>query len=113
MEVYYFLYIRQSQTKALDIVAVAGMDAIELLKDFPEVLLLDADTCIADGDRNLAGRGVPCSDIDIERLVWLAVFYSVVDKIEYNIAEMCFLYVYIGFYRFYFCIYFSACMFYT
>ena len=64
------------------------MYAVELLENLAQVLLLDAYAGIADGDRDLAGRGVPRADVEIQRLIGLAVLDGVVDEVEDDIAEM-------------------------
>jgi hypothetical protein len=90
VQVYYFLYVCQTESEAFDIVTVACVYAVELFEDFAEVFLLDADAGIPDRDRHLAGRRIPSAYVDVKWFVRLAIFYCIVDEIEDDIAEMSF-----------------------
>ena len=73
MQVDDLLDIRQSQTEAFHIVFVARMHAVELLKNFFDILALDALSVVAYGEVQTVVI-VPCADEDIDRLFGFAVF---------------------------------------
>ena len=87
MQVDNLLDIGKSQTEALDIVHVAGMHAVELLKHLLQIFLLDADAGISHGEAEM-GIVVPCTQIDIERLLGLAILHGVVHQIEEGVLEV-------------------------
>ena len=63
------------------------MHSVELVEDLLHVLLLDAQTSITDAEAETLLL-VPGTDIKIERLVWLAILYSVVHQVGDGILEV-------------------------
>ena len=63
------------------------MDTIELVEHFLKVLALDADTCIANGEIERVVI-VPRVHVNVERLVLLAIFHSVVEQVVDHVLEM-------------------------
>ena len=77
MQVNDFLYICQSQSETFGIMTIASVNAIEFLKHLLQVVFLNANSRISDGEIEMHVV-VPCLDENIERLVGMLIFYSVV-----------------------------------
>ena len=87
MHVNDLLYIGQSQSETFDVVLVAGVDTVELVEDLLQVLLLDALSGVAYREVQLVVV-VPCVDVDIDRLVGLAILHGIVHQIGDGILEV-------------------------
>ena len=112
MQVDDLLNISQSEAEALDIVLVAGVYTVELVEYLAQVLLLDALTGIADTKVQLLVV-VPCTDIDIQRLVGLAVLHGIVHQIGDGVLEVNLIDVNGRVYSFYLGVYLASGMLHT
>ena len=93
MKVDNLLHVGQSKSESLGIVQVAGVNPIELLEDFLQVLLLDTHSSIAYREIQVQVV-VPRLHIYVERHVLLAIFHSVVQKIEYHVLKVHLIHIY-------------------
>ena len=87
MEVDDLLDVGQTESEAFDIVHVTRMNTVELVEDLLHILLLNAQACIADAETEMVLL-VPSADIEVERLIGLAVFHRVVHQVGDGILEM-------------------------
>ena len=92
MQVDDLLDIRQSQTEAFHIMFVARMHAVELLKNFFDILALDALSVVAYGEVQTVVI-VSCADEDIDRLFGFAVFHGIIHQVGNGILEMEFIHI--------------------
>ena len=81
------LHVGQSQAETFGIVTVAGMYAVELVENLLQIVFLDAQARIANREEQMV-FSVPPLQIDVERLLRLAVFHSVVQQVVDDILEM-------------------------
>ena len=81
------LDVGQTQTEALHIVDITRVDTIELIEDLLDVLFLDAQTRVADGEAEMVFV-VPRADIDVERLLGLTVLHGIVHQVGDGILEV-------------------------
>ena len=88
-----FLHIGQPQTKTFHIVAVSGMNPVELIEYLLQILLLDANTIVLNGNIKLV-RFVPGLDMQPQFAFRLLVFHRIVQQVENDIGEMHFIHKY-------------------
>ena len=88
MQVDDLLNVSQSKSEALDVVLVACVDTVELIKDLLDVFFLDAHAGIADGQAEVFVLVVPGAQVNVERLIGFAVFHRIVHQIGDGILEM-------------------------
>ena len=82
-----FLHVSQSETEAFYVVYVAGMNTIEFIEDFLHVLALNALSVVGNGEAELV-TVVPGSYVDVDGLIGLAVFHSVVHEVGNGVLEV-------------------------
>ena len=87
------LDVCQTQTKALYIMSVACMYAIELVEHLLKIVLLKSKTRIANREIQMLVV-VPCAQVDVHRLVGLAILYGIVEQVVNYVLEMHLVYVY-------------------
>ena len=87
VQVYYLLYVGQTQSEAFYIMDIAGVDTVEFLENLLQVVLLDTDTGVADREVEVVVV-IPCLEVDVQRLVGLAILDGVVHQIEEGVLEM-------------------------
>ena len=92
MEVDDFLDVGQAEAEALDIVYVAGMHPVELFEDFLHVLALDALSRVGYREAQLVTL-IPGAQVDVDRLVGLAILHRVVHQVGDGVREMHLVYV--------------------
>ena len=66
---------------------VTRVDAIEPVKDFLKIVLLDSDTVIGNRYHEFTGL-VPCTNLEMQCYIGSLVFDGIVHKIEDDIGEM-------------------------
>ena len=79
--------VGQTQTKALHVMDIAGMDAVELVEYLLDVLLLDAQSRVANREAQ-AVLFVPCPDIEVQRFVRLSILHCIIHQIGDGILEV-------------------------
>ena len=80
-------HIGQAQTEAFHVVHIAGGHAEEAIEYLFQILLLDADTIVLDGDQQLAVL-VPGAAHQFEGHVWAAILHGVVHQVEQDIGDV-------------------------
>ena len=111
VQVYYLLYVGQTQSEAFYIMDIAGVDTVELLENLLQVVLLDTDTGIADREVEV-GVVIPRLEVNVQRLVRLAILDGVVHQVKEGVLEMHLIDIYCRVYSLYIGIDFSAGMLY-
>ena len=81
------LDVSQTEAKALDVMHIACVYAVELLKHLLKVVALNAQACVADGEIKMRVI-VPCAYVDVDRLVGFAIFYCIVEQVVNDILEV-------------------------
>ena len=102
------LDVGQTQSEAFHVVHITSMDAVEFVEDFLHVFFLDTLSVVADGEAEMFAL-VPCTDMDIDGLVCLAILHSVVQQVGDGILEMHFIHEDGRVNGFYLCVDLAAC----
>ena len=87
MEVDDLLHVGQTEAEAFHVVDIARVDSVELIENLLHVLLLDAQTRVADAEAETLLL-IPSTDIEVERLVRLAIFHGVVHQVGDGVLEV-------------------------
>ena len=87
-QVNHLLYISQSQAKALDVVPVAGRNAVEFLEDLLQVFTLHADAVIGDCDLDVVLVGVDRGHHEFGWHIFAAVLDGVIQQVENHVGEV-------------------------
>ena len=81
------LHISQSQAEAFHIVQITCMHAIELLEYLFQILLLDADAVILDGNHQFA-RLIPSLHRQLQIRIRTFILHCIIHEIENHIGDM-------------------------
>ncbi len=84
---YYFLYICQTKTEAFHVMAVTGMYTVEAIEYLLEVITLDTNSVISDGDHEFAGL-IPGADLEMQRNIGPLILDGVVHEVEDDVGEV-------------------------
>ena len=87
MQIDHLLDVGQSETKAFHVVLVAGMYAVELVEYLLQVLLLDAQAVVLNGEVQVL-LVVPRLDHQFQRLIWVTVFHRIVQQVVNHVREV-------------------------
>ena len=76
-----FLDVCQAQAEALHVMKVAGMNAVELIEYLLQILFLDADAIVLNGDAELVAL-IPGPHVQQEVLLRTLIHHGNVKEIE-------------------------------
>lgn len=85
---HHLVHVSQTQAKTLHVVAVAGRDAIEFLKNLLQVVAAYADAIVLDCDFEPLVGQVMRRHHQIERTLLAAIFHSIVEQVEYHVGKV-------------------------
>ena len=87
----HIVYVCQAQAKALHIVAVASMHAIELVENLFQVIAFNADTIVFDSYYHPA-RLVVSRYKELQVSIRSLILHRVIHQVEYHIGKVHFIY---------------------
>ena len=84
---YHFLHVCQTKTEAFHVMAVTGMYTVEAVEYLLEVITLDSDTVISDGDHEFAGF-IPGADFKMQWNIGPLILDGIVHEVEDDVSEV-------------------------